>query len=38
MAKAAFNERRTVIEGKSKLALKKKLIKALTWSIALYGA
>jgi len=28
MAKAAFNERRTLLEGKLKLSLKKKLIKA----------
>jgi len=38
MAKAAFNERRTHLKGKLKLSLKKILIKALIWSIALYGA
>jgi len=37
MAKAAFSDRRTLLEGKLNLSLKKKLMKALIWSIALYG-
>ena len=38
MAIAAFNERKTLLEGKLQMALKKKPIKALIWSIALYDA
>jgi len=38
MAKTAFNERKTLLGGKLHLALKKKLIKVLIWSVTLYGA
>ena len=38
MARAAFIDRKTLLEGKLQLVLKKKLIKALIWSITLYSA
>jgi len=36
--KTAFNERKALLRGKLHLTLKKKLIKVLIWSVALYGA
>jgi len=38
MAKTAFNKRKTLLGGKIHLTLKKRLIKVLIWSIALYNA
>jgi len=38
MAKAAFNEKKTLFTSKLDLNLRKKLVKCYTWSMALYGA
>ena len=38
MAKAAFNEKRTLLTSTLNLELRKKLVKCYIWSIALYGA
>jgi hypothetical protein len=38
MAKAAFNEKKTLFTSKLDLNLWKKLVKWYIWSIALYGA
>jgi hypothetical protein len=38
MAKAAFNNKKTLFTGKLDLNLKTKLVKCYIWSIALYGA
>ena len=38
MTKAAFKERKTLLEGKLTIDSEKKAIKALIWSIALHGA
>jgi hypothetical protein len=38
MAKAAFNNKRTLFTSTLELELRKKLVKCYIWSIALYGA
>ena len=38
MAKAAFNNKRTLFTNTLDLELRKKLVKCYIWSIALYGA
>jgi hypothetical protein len=38
MAKAAFNEKRTLFTSTFNLELRKKVVKCYVWSIALYGA
>jgi len=37
MAKTAFNDRKTILRGRLHPTLKKKQIKVLIWSVALYG-
>jgi len=38
MAKAAFNEKKTLFTSKLDLNLRKKLVNSYIWSMALYGA
>jgi hypothetical protein len=38
LAKAAFNEKKTLVTSKLDLNLRKKLVKCYIWSIAFYGA